>query len=55
LVNLCKYFEINQNTTLEHSAEYDSEMTIKLLKQLIKLNSLPLNSLPLNSKKRKLN
>ncbi len=35
LINLCKYTEIkdDKNTELEHSAEYDTNMTIKLLKK----------------------
>lgn len=32
LINLCKYAKINQRENDEHTAEYDTEMTIKLLK-----------------------
>lgn len=33
LINLCKYFKINQDEKLEHNAEYDIKMTIELLKK----------------------
>ena len=35
LVNLCKYFGIIRKPHLEHNCEYDTEMTIQLLKRLI--------------------
>lgn len=33
LTNLCKYFKIKKDENLEHTAEYDTEMTIQLLKK----------------------
>ena len=32
LVNLCKYAKLNQEKNQEHTAQYDTEMTIKLLR-----------------------
>lgn len=34
LINLCKYFNLTQCINLQHSSEYDTEMTIQLLKTM---------------------
>jgi DNA polymerase III alpha subunit (gram-positive type) len=55
LVNLCKSCNLKRNESLEHSAEYDVKMTIKLLKHFKKLIDKKETSNELSSsKKRKL-
>jgi len=42
LVNLCNYFKLNKSseTNLQHTAEYDIKMTIKLLRHMIQQNKV---------------
>lgn len=55
LVNLCKSCHLKRNESLEHSAEYDVKMTIKLLKHFKKLIENKETTTELSSsKKRKL-
>ena len=39
LINLCNSFNLERNEDLEHSSEYDIEMTIKLLKHFLNLEN----------------
>lgn len=56
LISLCKFLDIKRNSELEHSCEYDTEMTVKLLKRFIKLQQKEEIQEQINdSKKRKLN
>lgn len=57
LINLCKSCNLKRNEELEHSAEYDIKMTVKLLKyftKLIQLETDDQNGDKLITKKRKL-
>lgn len=52
LVNLCNSVNLNRNEQLEHSAEYDTKMTIKLLKRF--KNMISPQTLNNSTKKRKI-
>jgi DNA polymerase III epsilon subunit-like protein len=55
LINLCKYYgiEASVNTNSYHTAEYDIEMTLQLLRKFKSINVKLINSEKMFSKKRK--
>jgi len=55
LVNLCKYAKLDQEQNQEHTAEYDTEMTIKLLRYFKEIGTEIQEESEPKTKKRKFN